>query len=85
MRWAAILEREHIVTGVVVAAENFTLLVLAVAPGAERGDGVLIEGNCLVGVLGLATRFVLACPPTTTRLSCTVISPALAASLCRDA
>jgi len=74
--WAAILEREDVITGVVVAADNVALPVLGVTPGAEGGDRFLIEGNRLVGVLGLAARLVPGVPPTTTRLSCTVISPA---------
>ncbi len=40
--WAAILEREDVVTGVVVAAESVAIPVLAVTPGAEGGDRWLI-------------------------------------------
>jgi len=61
--WAAILEREDVITGVVVAADNVALPVLGVTPGAEGGDRFLIEGNRLVGVLGLAARLVPGVPP----------------------
>jgi hypothetical protein len=41
MRWATVLEGEHVVAGVIGGAEQFSLAVLALAQSAERCEGAV--------------------------------------------
>jgi hypothetical protein len=54
MWWAAVLEGEHVVAGVIVGAEELALAVLTLAPSAQRRDGGPVNRYRLVGVMGLA-------------------------------
>lgn len=73
---AAVLVRESVTAGAVVGAEERTLAILHRLPAPKGRDRRAVDGDGLVGVLRLAARLVPQAPPTTTRLSCTVISPA---------
>jgi hypothetical protein len=59
---SAILEGEDVISGVVVAAEELALLVLALSPGTERGDRFPVKCDGLVRVFCLASRFVSGVP-----------------------
>ena len=58
MRWPAVLEGEHVVARVVVAAEELTLAVLDLAPALQGGGGDPIDRDRLNGVLCLAACLI---------------------------
>ena len=74
-RRAAVLEGEHVVAWVIGGTEQFPFAALPLASSTQRGKGGPVNRYRFVGVASLPPALSRAWPPTTTRLSWTVISP----------